>query len=101
MGGKWSRYRMAIGLFAAACGGSATAAVAVAPPPAAPVAPHASATPMAPPSANEEESNDPAGQVEARAGEFVPPSTKRGWLGVELEPAPDEGGVRIAKVIPR
>jgi peroxiredoxin len=57
--------------------------------------------PIAPPSANEEESNDPAGQVEAKADEFVPPSTKRGWLGIELEPAPDEGGVRISKVIPR
>jgi peroxiredoxin len=32
----------------------------------------------------------------------APPSVGRGWLGVELEPAaPDEGGVRIAHVVPK
>jgi peroxiredoxin len=32
----------------------------------------------------------------------APPGQGRGWLGVELEPAgPDEGGVRIARVVPK
>jgi peroxiredoxin len=43
-----------------------------------------------------------AEQVEAAPPDApTPPDSRRGWLGVELEPAPDLGGVRINNVVPR
>src|SRR5689334_7822491 len=97
-----ARLRALLGVLAVACGGSTPATVAVAPPPPPPAPPAAPAPPPAeaaeaPPM---EPANDAPQQVEAAPPEAAPKQAQ-GWLGVELEPAPDEGGVRITNVIPR
>lgn len=96
-----TRGGMLVGLLVGACGGSTPATVAVAPPPPAPVvveapprAPEVAATPSEP-------SEEPE-QVEAAPSEpSAPVDARRAWLGVELEPAPDLGGVRINSIVPR
>lgn len=95
-----TRLGILVGLVAAACGGSAPATVAVAPPP--PPARTASAPSAAPVEpAPPAQSSDQAAQVEATPDESPTSAPQHGWLGVELEPAPDEGGVRITNVVPR
>lgn len=90
-----------VGLFVAACGGSTPATVAVAPPPPAPVAPEPKPEPAATASEPGEGAENGPAQVEASApDEPAPVAPERGWLGVELEPAPDLGGVRINNVVP-
>lgn len=96
-----ARIGVAVGLLLAACGGSKPPVVAVQPPPASPAA--AQPAPSAPAEPAETTSADPNGapaQIEAAPDEPAPAPRERGWLGVELEPAPDEGGVRITNVIP-
>ncbi len=91
-----------MGLLVGACGGSTPATVAVAPPPAAPVVVEVPppAAPMAAPPAVEPA--EEAEQVEALPqASSSPIDSRRAWLGVELEPAPDLGGVRVNNVVPR
>jgi peroxiredoxin len=97
-----ARGSMLVGLLVGACGGSTPATVAVAPPPPAPIVvapppppePAVVATPTEPAEASE--------QIEAAPPEAsTPVESRRGWLGVELEPAPDLGGVRINNIVPR
>ena len=100
MRGIRTRHLLA-GLLVGACGGAAPATVAVAPPPAPPVAveppPAIPAEPMAAPA---DPTENPA-QVEAPPPDTpAPADARRGWLGVELEPAPDLGGVRINNIVP-
>src|SRR5260221_4280727 len=92
-------------LSAAACASRAPATVAIAGPPAAaapiaPSAPHPSAaidTPALPPLGESDEDEGSPGIEDGTPG-----GGEGGWLGVELEPAaPDEGGVRIARVVPK
>ncbi len=68
--------------------------------PIAPSAPHPSAaidTPALPPLGESDEDEGSPGIEDG-----TPSGRERGWLGVELEPAaPDEGGVRIARVVPK
>lgn len=64
----------------------------------------AATTPPAPTAPNQ--SPDDLGDSDQDEGspdaDDAPPGEGRGWLGVELEPAgPDEGGARIARVVPK
>jgi peroxiredoxin len=93
---------MLVGLLVGACGGSTPATVAVAPPPPVPVA--IEPLPLAPSEAPAPAPGEPAEeatQVEATPPDAPPPvDGRRGWLGVELEAAPDLGGVRINNIVP-
>jgi len=96
-----TRRAMAAALITAACGGSAPATVAVTPPPAPPPAPAAPPGPSSEPPVPAAAPSDAPAQVEAAPNDSAPSAPQRGWLGVELESAPDEGGVRITNVVPR
>jgi peroxiredoxin len=102
MRGIRTRGGMLVGLLVGACGGTTPASVAVAPPPPAPVVvevPPPAPVELAAPAA--EPAEEPT-QVEATPPDAPSPVvSRRAWLGVELEPAPDLGGVRINNVVPR
>jgi peroxiredoxin len=101
MGRVPSRFAALAALALSACASSPAPTVAIRTPPA----------PPAPPPAKPSPATDPEGQIGlgesdqdegSPDADDAPPGQGRGWLGVELEPAaPDEGGVRVARVVPK
>src|SRR4051812_5786427 len=96
---------LALALSPCACASSTAPSVAIRNPPAPPPVPAQSPAQAPPPAADPggpmglDESDQDEGSPDA---DDTPPAQGRGWLGVELEPAaPDEGGVRIGRVVPK
>lgn len=103
MGRAPGRFFALAALTLSACASNPSPAVAIHTPPAPPPAPAKPAEPAPPADPQGEnsfgESDQDEGSPDAEDG---PPVQGRGWLGVELEPAaPDEGGVRVGRVVPK
>jgi peroxiredoxin len=103
MGRARSRWAALLALTLSACGARQTTTVAISQPPAATPAPAPVPKPSPlsqdPAQAEPGDSDQDEGSPDA---DDAPPGEGRGWLGVELEPAaPDEGGVRIARIVPK